>query len=108
MATAAGIILATGAVTLLNEGLSAPFEQGNTNVLGSINWRVIPATAIAAVIFAGIEQVNGPLGRGLAWVAFTTMLVAPVGAGPSPLVHLADIMGYGGSALSGKVLKKVN
>lgn len=108
MATAAGIILATGAITLINEGLSAPYEQGATDVLGSINWRVIPATVVAAVIFAGIEQVNEAFGRGLAWVAFVTMLIAPVGNGPSPIVHLADILGYGGTALSGKVLKTVN
>jgi hypothetical protein len=79
MASAAGIIIAAGAITLANEAVSVPYTPGNTNVLKGINWRVIPATAIAAFMFSGLESVNGPLGRGLAAVALVTTLIVPMG-----------------------------
>jgi hypothetical protein len=94
MATAAGIIIATGAITLVNEAVSVPFVPGNTNVLTGINWRVIPATAIAAFIFSGVEQVNGTAARGLAAIALVTMLIAPVTGKPSPIQNIASALGY--------------
>ncbi len=101
MATAAGIIVVAGAITLANEGLNATYVQGATNVLGSINWRVIPATVVAALLFAGLEQINAPLAEGLAGVALVTTLIHPFGSGPSPLVHLSEAMGYSGKSTSG-------
>jgi hypothetical protein len=70
MPSAAGIIMATGVMTIANDALQndAPL----TTVVDRINWKVIPATAVAAGIFYAIEQINGPFGRGLAWVAFVT------------------------------------
>jgi hypothetical protein len=56
--SAAGIIIVAGGITLANEALSVPYVSGNTNVLTGINWRVIPATAIAAFMFSGLEAVN--------------------------------------------------
>lgn len=96
MATAAGIIIAAGTITLINEAVSVPFVPGNTNVLTGINWRVIPATAVAAFMFAGIEQVNGTAARGLAGLALLTALLVGAGGKPSPVANIASVMGYKG------------
>lgn len=100
MASAAGIIATVGGITLLNEALSAPYQQGATDVIGHINWRLIPATAVGALLFAGIERVNGTMGRGLAWLALVTALFVQTGSSPSPLQRLADALGYGTPAPS--------
>lgn len=62
--------MATGAMTIANDAL-----QGNaplTTVADRINWKVIPATAVAAGIFYGFEQINEKVAVGLAAVAFIT------------------------------------
>jgi hypothetical protein len=95
MATAAGIIITAGAITLANEAVSVPFTPGNTNVLKGINWRVIPATAIAAFMFSGLESVNPAAGKGLAILALTTTLLVGVSGGPAPIANIAKAIGYG-------------
>lgn len=97
---AAGIILVTGAITLANEALNAPYQKGTTDVLKAINWRVIPATAVAALLFAGLDSVNHGVAVGLAAVALIAVLLTRLGKGPSPVEHLAQIMNYGGKAVS--------
>lgn len=101
--SAAGVILMTGGMTLVNEALSAPYSQGATPVLKYINWRLVPATGVAALIFAGLEKVNGPIGRGLAWLAFVTALLMPLGSSPSPIVHIAEVLGDTGNTVSSLV-----
>lgn len=62
--------MATGVMTIANDAL-----QGNaplTTVADRINWKVIPATAVAAGIFYGFEQINEKVATGLAAVAFIT------------------------------------
>lgn len=111
MATAAGIIMLTGGITLANEALGAPYEQTATDVIGHINWRVIPATAVAALIFSGIEKVNAPAGKGLAALALLTTLFVGMGNSPTPIEHLSAIFGYApvlNQGSSGKVLKTEN
>lgn len=95
MASAAGIIIVAGAITLGNDALSAPYEKGATNVAKYVNWKVIPATGLAAMLFAGLEQVNGTLARGLAGVVVLTTLVHSYGSAPSPIVKLTNAMGLG-------------
>lgn len=96
MNSAAGIILATGALTLANEALEAPYSQGNTPVLQYINWKVIPATGVAALIFTGISEVNPKLAKALAGLAFfSALMLRPKGGNaPSPIEHIAEIFGY--------------
>lgn len=94
MAAATGIILVAGGVTLANEALNVPYSKGNTNVLGAINWRVIPATAIAALIFSGISKLNAPIATGLAGLVLATTLLVRVGNAPAPAEHLAQVLGY--------------
>ena len=90
MSSAPGIAVIAGTATFGNEWLQ-------TN---KPNWKVIPATAIAALIFAGFEKVNQPAARGLAALALVTTLIAPVGTAEAPVTHLAQIMGYTGKAVS--------
>lgn len=97
MASAAGIIITAGAVTLMNEAVSVPYTPGNTNVLKGMNWRVIPATAIAAFMFSGLEKVNPVAGRGLAAVALITTLIVGMGNGPAPITNIAKALGYNGT-----------
>lgn len=104
MATAAGIIVTAGFITIINDALPAlasttvdPAQQ-EKDVLANINWRVIPATAVAAVIFAGLEGVNATLAKGLAGVVLLTTLIHPFGNGLSVVQNIAGVMGYGNGA----------
>jgi hypothetical protein len=80
MPSAAGIIMATGIMTMVNDIVQD--GSGNLNVpasamMDNFPWRVIPATAIAAGIFYGFEQVNASAAKGLAALAFLTAFIAP-------------------------------
>jgi hypothetical protein len=94
MSAAPGIILVAGGVTLANEALNVPYSQGNTDVLKGINWRVVPATAIAALIFSGISKLNEPIANALAGLVLATTLLIRTGNAPAPAEHLAQILGY--------------
>jgi hypothetical protein len=75
MPSAAGIIMATGAMTAINgmvQDQTGSLNIPPTAMIDNIPWRVIPATAIAAGIFFGIEQVNASVAKGLATLAFFT------------------------------------
>ena len=98
MATAAGIIVLTGALTLASDALAAPYKQGSTNVVKYVNWRVVPATALAAMLFAGLETLNPTLGKGLAGVVLLTALVHPFGSSPSIVTELSSLVGKGNSS----------
>jgi hypothetical protein len=104
MATAAGIIITAGAITMANEALSVPYTPGNTNVLKGINWRVIPATAIAAFMFSGLESVNPQAAKGLAALALVTTLLVGMGNAPAPAANIAKALGYNGSPLGGTIV----
>jgi hypothetical protein len=94
MSAAPGLILVTGGITLANEALGAKYVNGSTDVLGSINWRVIPATAIACLIFSGISKLNPQIATGLAGIALMTTLFVRMGNAPAPVEHLAKVLGY--------------
>jgi len=80
MPSAAGIIMATGIMTMANDMLQD--SNGGLNVpvssmMDNFPWRVIPATAIAAGIFYGFEQVNASAAKAIAALAFFTAFVIP-------------------------------
>lgn len=113
MATAAGIIVTAGFITIVNDALPAltmtvsgknaqatQAQVTEQSVLASINWRVIPATAVAAVIFAGLEGLNPTLAKGLAGVALLTTLIHPFGNGASFVQNLSSALGYGSNGAS--------
>ena len=117
MPSAAGIIMATGIMTMANDMLQD--SNGGINVplsamMDNFPWRVIPATAIAAGIFYGFEQVNASAAKAIAALAFFTAFVIPkydvvdmygnpIGAKPadskksSPLDTLLKITGNPGA-----------
>jgi hypothetical protein len=90
MGPAADIILATAAITLANEAVFAPAAGGTP----SVNWRIIPAAGIAAVLTEGLSRLSPQLATGLAVTALITTLFVPVGHAGSPVANLAKAMGY--------------
>jgi hypothetical protein len=94
MNSAAGLILATGAITLANEALDAPYSKGVTPVATYINWRIIPATGVAALIFTGLNDINPKLAKMLAGLSLFTVLFVQFGNSVPPVEHLAELMGY--------------
>jgi hypothetical protein len=98
MATAAGIVIATGGITLVSQALTAQYVNGQTDVLGAINWRVIPATVVAALFVGGVANVNEPVAKMLAYLGLATVLftnvVPQAGTSGNVLVELGRTMGY--------------
>lgn len=84
--------MAAGGLALANEAIFVPLETGTTP-LQNINWRIIPATAILALMLAGVESMNEGFGAGLGMLVLLSALVIPVGKGASPLENLAKIAG---------------
>lgn len=46
-----------------------------SSISDTINWRVVPATAVAAGVFFGLSQINEPMATGLAWLTFLTAFI---------------------------------
>lgn len=65
--------MATGAMTIANDALST--NQPLSTVADKINWKVIPATAVAAGLFYGFEQINEQMAKALAALVFFTAFV---------------------------------
>ncbi len=84
MAESTGYILAAAGIAAANEAIFAPTATGRPLWTG-FNWRIIPATAIAAVTLVGLEKISPTLGKGLAVLALLTVLIAPMGNAPSPV-----------------------
>jgi hypothetical protein len=87
MAKSTAPILLTGGITFLNQWL------GNGNAPTS-EIKVLVATGVAAAGLALVEQIPGfsPLAVGIAWIAFATMMLAPLD-GKSPVQNLAKVTG---------------
>lgn len=94
MATAAEIGLLAGGITAANEALFAPLA-GHGAPWQNFNWRVLPATAIFALLLAGFEQVDATLAKGIAVTAVISVLVTPFGKAGAPLTNIAVITGTG-------------
>ena len=93
MARSTGIILTAGALTLANEAVFAPLASGG-NITAHFNWRIIPATAGAALALAGLEHLSEQLAVGIAWISLVTVLFAKLGNAQPPLVNAANMLGY--------------
>jgi hypothetical protein len=78
MPSAAGIIIATGVMTLGNDFLQSQNPPDpKAPVASQVNFRVIPATAIAAGLFYILEQASAPIAKGLAWIIFAVAFAFP-------------------------------
>ena len=87
-----GYVLAAGGIVLANEAIFVPLKSGQTP-LQTINWRVVPATAIMAIMLAGVESINEGFGAGLGMLVLLSVLVIPFGNAGSPLENLAHSVG---------------
>lgn len=92
MAESTGYILAAAGIVLANDAIFAPIATGQTPLQG-INWRIIPATAVAALTLAGLEKISPVFGKGLAILALITVVVAPFGNAPSPIDNATKALG---------------
>lgn len=90
MGPAADVILLTGAITTANELLFAPLAGNHV----SFNWRVIPATGIAALLVEGLSRLNPQIALGVAVSALITALFIPLGKGGSPVENASRALGY--------------
>lgn len=91
--SAAGIAIAVGGVTAANELFFAPVTgQG---ALTDFNWRILPATAVFAILLSGLEKVNPTIANGIGYTALITALIVPLGKGNSPIVNLNNFLGAG-------------
>lgn len=87
-----GYILAAAGIAAANEAIFAPVAMGKPLWEG-FNWRIVPATALAALTLAGLEKLSPPLGKGLAVLALLTVLIVPVGNAPSPVENASKMLG---------------
>lgn len=92
MARSTGVILAAGGITLANEAVFAPLASGQP-ITQTFNWRVLPATLLAAAGLAGLERLSDTFAVGVAWIALVTVLFARLGRAPAPVENLAKLFG---------------
>jgi hypothetical protein len=93
MAKSTGVILTVGAITFANEAVFAPIASGG-DIRSDWNWRIVPATAVAAVLLAGLERVSERLAVGVAYISLITVLFARLGNAPAPIENVAKALGY--------------
>lgn len=91
---AAELGLVAGSITAANEALFAPLS-GHGTPWQNFNWRVIPATAILALLLGGLDQVDHPLAMGIGAATIATALVTPLGKAGAPITNLTNVLGYG-------------
>lgn len=93
MAQSTGIILVVGGISFANEAVFAPIASGGS-IKTDWNWRILPATFIAAALLGGLEQLSPKLAVGLSYIALITVLFARLGNAPSPVENLSKALGY--------------
>ena len=94
MGPAADVILLTGALTAANEVVFAPIA-GKGTLATDFNWRVIPATGIAALLVDGISKLSPQLALGISVTAFITVLFTNMGHAGSIVQNATKALGYG-------------
>lgn len=93
MARSTGIILVVGGISFANEAVFAPIAAGG-DIKSDWNWRIVPATLVAAALLAALEQVSAPLAVGVAYISLITVLFARLGNAPAPVENVAKALGY--------------
>jgi hypothetical protein len=91
MAESTGYILAAAGIAAANEAIFAPAASGQP-LWVNFNWRIVPATAVAALTLAGLEQLSEPLGKGLAMLALLSIFILPVGNAPSVIDNVSKML----------------
>jgi hypothetical protein len=86
-----GFVLAAGGIAAANEAIFAPAATGQPLWVG-FNWRLIPATALAALMIGGMEKISPPFGKGLGILVLMAALMLPTGKAPSAIENAAKIL----------------
>lgn len=97
MLKSTGLVLAASGIVVANDAIMAPIQ--GTNPFSTLNWRIVPATAVLALTLGGLEKLSEPLGVGLAALVLLAALVVPVGKGPTPLENIGNVVTKGGGVL---------
>jgi hypothetical protein len=92
MLSSTGYVLAAGGLVAVNEAIFAPIVD-HTTPWTNLNWRIVPATAILALLLGGVEKLNAPFGKGLGMLVLLSALVIPSGKAQTPLSNIAKVMG---------------
>lgn len=92
MLASTGFVLAAGGIVAANEALFAPLADGQKPWTG-LNWRIVPATAILALLVGGFEKLNPAFGKGLGMLVLLSVMVIQVGKAPPPLQNVAKVIG---------------
>jgi hypothetical protein len=90
--SAAGYVIAAGGIVAANELIFAPLE-GQGNAMSNFNWRILPATAILALVLTGFEKMAPEFGNALGGMVLLVSLISPVGKAPAPLDNVAKVVG---------------
>jgi hypothetical protein len=78
MLSSTGYVLTAGALVAANEAIFAPIVD-HTTPWTSLNWRLVPATAILALLIGGAEKLNQPFGKALGGLVLLSVLIVPFG-----------------------------
>jgi hypothetical protein len=90
MGPAADIALGVGVISALNEAVFAPAAGGSVQ----FNWRIIPATAVFALLVNSLADLNPQLALGISVSALATVLIVPMGKAGSPIANVDKALGY--------------
>lgn len=84
--------MAAGGIAAANEAIFVPISQhkdfGSAIKSDTNLWRLVPATAILAIVLNGLEKLSEPLGKGLAGLVLLAVLIVPVGNAPTPIENV--------------------
>jgi hypothetical protein len=86
------LALAVGGITAANELFFAPASGNGT--LKDFNWRIIPATAVFALMMDGLSQISPRLATGIAATALVTVLFTRIGNAPAPVENFNKLLGF--------------
>ena len=78
-----GFVVAAGGLAAANELLFSPANQA-----APFNWRIIPATAVLALLLGGIEELAPDFAVGLSGLVLLSVLVLPTGQAGSLLENV--------------------
>lgn len=89
LGSATGYVVAAGAIAASNDVF---FGKGGVDFT-NLNWRIVPATVIMALMLGGIGMAAPEFASGLGALVLFSVLVIPVGNAPTPLENLSTFVG---------------
>jgi hypothetical protein len=93
MADSTAIALTVGGITAANEAIFAPLA-GNGTLIQSLNWRIIPATAIFAIALGGLSKLSPEFASLVGYTALITSLFIETGKAGSVVSNVTKVLGY--------------